>query len=290
MSDLLRVASWNLHWAAGKRAKRLGELLKRTGGAPNIAMLQEADPNGLDEFCDSAGLTWWVAAQTAFPDLLAVRGRDGAGRPRRPRGVALAGTGTPARSPLVFPDIPLPEKVLAAWIDVGGQPVTVVSYHAPTGVQHKEKKPEQAVRLARWLHSIDGPVLFAGDFNTPATDHPDHAMIRTHWHTGHRNLAGLPGDDLLVGPNEIHALRDVFRTWLDDHPVAARQIRESFPEGPLAISHRTGTPRNPRRYDAIWASPHFSVKDVQYLYEPAVEAGSDHALVLSDLELSQTSG
>ena len=133
-------------------------------------------------------------------------------------------------------------------------------------------------------------MLFAGDFNTPATDHPDHAMIRTHWHTGHRNLAGLPGDDLLVGPNEIHALRDVFRTWLDDHPVAARQIRESFPEGPLAISHRTGTPRNPRRYDAIWASPHFSVKDVQYLYEPAVEAGSDHALVLSDIELSQTSG
>ena len=118
MPDLTRVANWNLHWAAGKRAKRLGDLLQRTGGAPNIAMLQEADPDGLDDFCDAAGLTWWVAAQTAFPDLLAVRGRDGAGRQRRPRGVALAGTGAPARSPLAFPDVPLPEKVLApvSWI------------------------------------------------------------------------------------------------------------------------------------------------------------------------------
>lgn len=202
MSDLLRVASWNLHWAAGKRAKRLGELLKRTGGAPNIAMLQEADPDGLDEFCDAAGLTWWVAAQTAFPDLLTVRGRDGAGRPRRPRGVALAG-GTPHALSAGLPRRTAAREG-ARCVDRRRRSAPhsprSPTRTAPTGVQHKEKKPEQAVRLARWLRSIDGPVLFAGDFNTPATDHPDHAMIRTHWHTGHRNLAGLPGDDLLVGP------------------------------------------------------------------------------------------
>jgi endonuclease/exonuclease/phosphatase family metal-dependent hydrolase len=279
------VASWNLQWAQGARARRLGELLIRGRDTPQIVLLQEANPDGLDEFCTAAGLSWFVSVHACFADLLSVRGRDGADRSRRPRGVAIAGTGTPLRSPVAFPDLPLPEKVLAGWVDLAGRRVTVVTYHAPTGVQHKQKKPEQAVRLGQWLTSIEGPALFAGDFNTPAIDHPDRELIRTHWHSGHRDLHGLPGDDLLVGPNEVHGLRDVFRTWLVDHPEELSRIRAEFPEGPLAVSHRTGTTRNARRYDAIWATDDFVVVDVRYHYEDAVQAGSDHALVLADLDV-----
>jgi len=39
------------------------------------------------------------------------------------------------------------------------------------------------------------------------------------------------------------------------------------------------------RYDSIRVSPRISVKDVRYLYEEAVQAGSDHALVIADIEL-----
>jgi hypothetical protein len=53
----------------------------------------------------------------------------------------------------------------------------------------------------------------------------------------------------------------------------------------LAVSHRTGTTRNARRYDAIWATDDFVVVDVRYHYEDAVQAGSDHALVLADLDV-----
>lgn len=202
----------------------------------------------------------------------------------------MAGTGTPARAPTPFPGLPLAEKALAAWIDVGDCVVTVVTYHAPAGVQHQQRKPEQAVRLANWLSSVEGPVLLGGDFNTPEIDHPDHALIRTHWHTGHPDLHGSPGDDLLVGPNEIHPLRDVLRTWLDDHPTEADALKVAAPSGPLAVSHRTGAPRNPRRYDAIWASPHFAVNAVDYRYEAALDAGSDHALVTADLTLIRPGG
>ena len=73
--------------------------------------------------------------------------------------VALAGRGEPPRCPVVFPDVPLPEKVMAASVDLDGVTTTVVTYHAPTGVQHKLKKPEQAGKHCdachEWLDSSD---------------------------------------------------------------------------------------------------------------------------------------
>ena len=37
------------------------------------------------------------------------------------------------------------------------------------------------------------------------------------------------------------------------------------------------------RYDAIWVSSHFTVGSVEYVYDEAIEAGTDHALVLAGL-------
>ena len=37
------------------------------------------------------------------------------------------------------------------------------------------------------------------------------------------------------------------------------------------------------RYDAIWVSSHFTVESVEYVYDEAIEAGTDHALVLAGL-------
>ena len=37
------------------------------------------------------------------------------------------------------------------------------------------------------------------------------------------------------------------------------------------------------RYDAIWVSSHFTVESVEYVYDEAIEAGTDHGLVLAGL-------
>ena len=37
------------------------------------------------------------------------------------------------------------------------------------------------------------------------------------------------------------------------------------------------------RYDAIWVTSHFTVESVEYVYDEAIEAGTDHALVLAGL-------
>lgn len=78
------------------------------------------------------------------------------------------------------------------------------------------------------------------------------------------------------------------RTWLEGRPEEMARIREERPEGPLAISHRSGKtrqhPGNPRRYDHIYATrTDFRVDHVEYLYDQACAAGSDHAVVIADL-------
>ena len=221
------VASWNLKGRSGGAAASLGSLLRDRGGA-DLVLLQEASPRGIGKFSDAAGLDWVLHIRDVAPEMLSARGRSGKkGGRGRPRSVALAGRGDPARCPVVFPDVPLPEKVMAASVDLDGVTTTVVTYHAPTGVQHKLKKPDQAVRLAQWLASVEGPVVLGGDFNTPKLDPPDQRDIRTHWHTGDTKLKGLPGDDLLVGPEPIHGRRSAWlSTWLSDVRQLARFLYE----------------------------------------------------------------
>jgi endonuclease/exonuclease/phosphatase family metal-dependent hydrolase len=288
----MRIASWNLHQRAGDAAARLGSVLADLGGA-DIVLLQESSQNGLNRFVKAAGLDWGVHLRDHFFDLLRVRGR--AGRTsvddgeRFPNGrcVAIAGRGEPLRNPCAFPDSPVPEKVMAGWVDIDGVRTTVVTYHAPNGEDYGVAKVRQAVRVADWLATLDGPVVLGGDFNTPLVDPIDVAGVRTHMHSGNSDLGGEPGDDLLVGPAPVHGLRDALRTHLATRPERVEAILSERPEGPLEVSYRTSDSDEGRfRFDAIWLSPHFAVNSVEYHYDAAIAAGTDHALVIADIELA----
>jgi endonuclease/exonuclease/phosphatase family metal-dependent hydrolase len=66
------------------------------------------------------------------------------------------------------------------------------------------------------------------------------------------------------------------------------------PSGPLAITHRTGRRKNSpgtgRRFDSIWVSRHWVVRHIEHLYEEGIAAGSDHAPVMVDLDLTARPG
>jgi endonuclease/exonuclease/phosphatase family metal-dependent hydrolase len=250
--------------------------------SPDLILLQEVNPGSADTLRRSSGADWLVTAVS-----LRVPAPDD--RPVRRRGVAIAGRGVaPARAWLPA-DVFLPERVLLAEITLAGIQLTVISYHAPPGVNWGLIKPRQAVALASWLATHRGPVLLGADANTPLIDAVDFANTRTHWHTGDRHLHGEPGDDLMFGPAKIHPLEDVLRRWLADHPGETGTPANSQ-LGPLAVTHRTGRRKNStgtgRRFDAIWATRHWTVESVHHLYEQGITAGSDHAVVIADLALA----
>jgi hypothetical protein len=185
-----------------------------------------------------------------------------------------------------------PWRTLLIATSTGGAEIFAVSYHAPPGVRYGIAKPRQAVAFASWLNGHLGPVVFGADANTPLIDALDFASTRTHWHTGDRHLKGEPGDDLLFGPGKKHALDDALRRWIAEHPDHAAAFQGNGPQEPLATTHRTGlsknSPGNGRRYDSVWISSHWTTRHIEHLYDDGIAAGSDHALVVADLDLQPT--
>jgi hypothetical protein len=139
----------------------------------------------------------------------------------------------------VLDDLPLPERMIYGTVVTPAGVVTLASYHAPPGVGWGIIKVQHAHRLRDWVNATPGPLIVGADANTPEIDHPDRDLVRTHWFTGLRKLAGEAGDDVMFGGRPEHRLDDAFRCWLERHPDDLARIRDDRPSGPLAVSHRT---------------------------------------------------
>lgn len=277
MNRLVRVATWNINFRGPKVCHSLGQLAGERD--VDVVLLQEANPNSLDQFVSAAGLDWVITAFTAGAPYPSATGRR--------RVTAIAGRGQAPIESGVLTELPLPERMVFARLTTEAGPLTVASYHAPPGASWGIVKVHHAHALRQWINEVSGPIVVGADANTPDVDHPDPESVRTHWPTGARRLAGIEGDDITFGGRPQHRLHDALRVWLDQHPAELERLAGSRPSGPLAISHHTGRRRDsagaPRRYDALWLSPDLTPTSVTYDYKASVEAGSDHALVTANL-------
>ncbi|MGB5675554.1 MAG: hypothetical protein WBO43_13495, partial [Gemmatimonadota bacterium] len=174
---------------------------------------------------------------------------------------------------------PFPDRTLMGEIELAGSIFAAISYHSLTGVGYNQTKGAAYRSLLEYLTPRSIPILLGADMNTPSVDHPDLEESEFCW---------PQHEPLVFGPSPEHDLSDALRTWLAAHPERMAAIREERPEGPLMTSHMIGK-KNPKpaRYDAIWASPEWRVDEVRYLFEEAVDAGSDHALVYADVGLGE---
>ena len=167
------------------------------------------------------------------------------------------------------------------------------SYHAINGEQGDDgfDKPRFSYQVARWLEDEPRPVIIGMDANSPAVDHPDLEKTECHFDwLGPRHF-----ERALLGPEARHRQFDVWRRWLEEHPDAMASVVTDRPEGPLAVSHRTGRTQsregNPQRFDHILATEgDFRVFAAAYDYDGGLAAGSDHALVTATLEVRLTAG
>ncbi len=273
----MRVGSWNLNHRGRAATLEQGALVRERG--VDLLLVQEANPASVEVLIEAAELDWVVTATGLAPGAPTV-GRHPlaaiAGRGQRPEEVGhLRGPSSPHR--MVYATVP-----------AGIGSFTVASYCAPHGSGFGHGRVEHALALLDWVNAVQGPLILGADAHAPKVDHPDPELVRTYSHTGDRRLHGARGDDVMFGGRPEHQLSDAYRRWLQQNPGLLQATAVAQPAGPLAVSHYESVPlhhgRAPRRFDAIWVSREFVVEHVRYDYDGAVAAGSDHALVLADVQ------
>jgi endonuclease/exonuclease/phosphatase family metal-dependent hydrolase len=265
----LRFISWNIH--GRNHVSHQLELLRTTAG--DLVALQEVTIAAYQELVASKLYAW-----SAFSlDIRPPQPNEG---PGRRLGCALFGQ-APFRlkQSFLLESAPLPERTLIVEADSPTGPLNLVSFHTPPGVSWKKMKPLALLALAQWLAQHETRVVVGMDANAPKTDHPNIQQNEWWWQE----------EPLMLGPEPLHSLKDALRIWLAAHPSEAEECYALRPRGPLAISYDRGKRVSvPCRYDFIYITPDFSVSQIHYLYEDAIRAGSDHAVVISDLTLPLT--
>ena len=257
----LRVVDWNLDGFTGLDAKL--ELLERMSW--DVCLLQEVTADSWANLRDLGTAACWAGDH--LPALAT---------PPRYRSAIVVRSGWQLHDAGVVDDVPSPERTAVATLERDGLQVTVASLALPPGVTWGDAgKGRQADRIACWLRACRGPVVVGIDVNTPKWDRPELAACE--WWNDQ--------EPLLLGEERIHDLRDVYRDALARDPQRRAAVLADAPEGPLATSHvrGRGAGRVACRYDHVLASPEFAVLEVDYRWEEAVAAGSDHALVVATL-------
>jgi endonuclease/exonuclease/phosphatase family metal-dependent hydrolase len=289
----LRVVSWNLDSRPTGQLDAKVALLREV--APDLALLQEVRrpvyktllPHALahERMFERTRLFSWGRLST---DLSDPPGSD------RRLGCAVLGVASTALlSARLLPAAAFPvpgadtigfvHRTVVARVAVpGGRTLTACSFHARPAVSRETDslRPAFHTGIAGWLAAQAGTVLFGMDAGAPEVDHPDAERSVFAWPAP---TEGGAGEDRLLGATPDHQLRDTLRQFLDDSPPERAKVIAERPDGPLAMSHCAAN--RPVRYDHVWATADLSVARVEYLYEEAVAAGSDHALVVVDFDL-----
>ena len=260
----MRVGTWNLNSRRAGRGDRTAMVDLVRSADLDLLLLQEIYRPEVDDFA--------TIFDDACNSLDVVRsdgntsGKVGCAILAR-RSVRLV----PGSEDLLY-DLPQPERGLHATAILDGQSLWVLSWHAANAAQHGRTRKEAAYRaVIAALAAQSGCGVVGMDTNMPH-DWPDvNAAEQEHSKPEWKFQWDLLG----VSPK--HSFRDVYR----DLRESTGTISESPSTGPLALSVVVGG--NAERFDRIYGTTDLTATSVDHLYEEAVKAGSDHALVVAEL-------
>jgi endonuclease/exonuclease/phosphatase family metal-dependent hydrolase len=260
-----RFASWNVN----NRLLKEGHLDLLQLIRPDLIAFQEVSSSFYSSLTDRGLFAWSVSSLSLRPPPI------GEGRSRALGCAIFGGSSFHLLSSSLLPDLDFPERTLAVRVRGTVVPLTVCSFHIPPGASWGAVKPKTMRSIADWLAHLQGNVIVGIDANAPKIDHPDLGSNTWWW----------KDEPLLLGAKPIHHLRDALRSYLQDRPDEFASIAASRPTGPLALSHIRGNKhkRTECRYDFVYHTPGISVESISYLYEEALAAGSDHAVVTAEL-------
>jgi len=180
----------------------------------------------------------------------------------------------------------LPERALCANMKYGEKEFEIISFHSLTGVAFKKGKSAQFASLADYLHEKkDSPLILCCDLNEPKVDHCNADDIECFDQIGDKGKYA----SYILKPDGVHNLKDAYRLWLDQNQEEHLRAKEKqgssedLEGAPLAVSHVLRGGKD-KRYDYIMISPNFKVVSMDYRYKDALEHGSDHAVLVADVE------
>lgn len=160
----------------------------------------------------------------------------------------------------------LPERTLFATIKtLYGREIRLLGIHSITGCDYKKTKSLQYDCLAEFVSEYK-PDIIGIDANEPKVDSCD--------------IAGM--EFFNNGKGAETFFNEVKNIGLYDGFVIFHGLATKSDIVPLAVSHRINN-KIPVRYDFIFVNNSFNVKSFSYDYKNAVNAGSDHAILICNI-------
>jgi len=258
----IRVIQWNIK--INSDASKIAELLREKVNGMTIIHLQEVSAASNENLLsilepDGYGYSLYHRAPGHY------EGRN------RKMGVATMTFGGEIIEQSLVNRSVFPERTLESVINFNGKLIRCLNFHSLTGVDYKKAKSSNFASIADHLTNKEFD-FFACDANEPKNDSIYPESIEFFDNRDKGRCAKL-----IFGSPPVHALSDALKTKLIN-------LNSHILDSPLAVSHKTGG--KPRRYDHIYHNEKWSVIDILYDYESAIEASSDHAIVIGDFNES----
>lgn len=279
----LRVITWNLSVMGQIKSKwaYLQSVMAETDH-PTVVALQEVKERDRE----------YLMGQEDFKELaysLDFRQPGAFDGINRKMGCLIGGMGElRASNPGVLARTPFPDRTAFSDLLLDEWLLKCLCFHSLTGVGYKQAKTAQFIGVAEYLHQYRGqPFICCFDANEPEIDHVEMQKMKYFNQDGDQGR----GAEMILGPKPVHRMKDAYRIWLDMHPELLADLKQKQADMdssqlrylPLAVSHLVSG-KYPKRYDYIFVSEHFRVIHAEYRLEEAIRAGSDHAMVVADLE------
>ena len=248
----MRIVSWNV---AGRLKRQPEQAAAVLSLAPDVVALQEVTVNSLPLWRQALAEAGLGHSVTPLDEAI----------PPRPRRLAVMTAARERLEPLGLGRLPWPERAVS--VVAGG--IEVLNVHSPISPSPKLAKVLTHEALYAYARDRPGPIVIAGDLNTPRRTHED-GTILTFAHTSSGNLRPERGERwnaaesaLVYTLREEHGWRDEF---LDQ------------PERTWTFAQNRGG----------WRLDHLLTKGVSvtaraYAHEWRIDGLSDHSAVVADL-------
>lgn len=257
----LRVIQWNISNRCRPEGIT-GYLRPRIYAQNTIICLQEVLPRSFDALVDMLEPSCSAYSLDHRPPGM----YEGI---NRKLGVAVLAFGAPKMGSSLIERSVFPERTIDCIIEYyDSQPVRIVSFHSLTGVDYLKAKSSNFAAIADFMAGNDDIDFACFDANEPRSDSIDPGD-RVFFDNRDKGKCA----SLLLGKNKAHQLNDSFVDYL-------KKKGRAEDKNPLAISYKTQG--NPRRYDHILNAQGWETENLEYQYQEALAASSDHAAVLGD--------